>query len=297
MKKIITMLTTLCMVVALAVPAFALEYEIDGPGCEYGEDTSIEVVYTNEPDMNMDVSKNAALVPPAFGSASAYTLNTGYPLTPNLAPGTMPSNGAMVNGSSANVVPPAISGGATSGNTSNTSSYTGAGFTEVTSSLKYSDGSLGALTIPAIGVNTKIYEGTSTASMAKGAAHFSDTSIWDPPLGGHAHRGIACVGTVLRDDPQCLRAFFQNVYVYRYRSNPAFLFCGGTQPERGQELPQKLCRRLSGGRGHRTCLHHFLHIRGISARGIHRRGGIHGVELHRGAGIQYAHPRWEREDG
>ena len=179
MKKIITMLTTLCMVVALAVPAFALEYEIDGPGCEYGEDTSIEVVYTNEPDMNMDVSKNAALVPPAFGSASAYTLNTGYPLTPNLAPGYMTNSGAMVNGSSANVVPPGISGGATSGNTSNTSSYTGGGFTEVTSSLKYSDGSLGTLTIPAIGVNTKIYEGTSTASMAKGAAHFSDTSIWD----------------------------------------------------------------------------------------------------------------------
>lgn len=179
MKKIITMLTTLCMVVALAVPAFALEYEIDGPGCEYGEDTSIEVVYTNEPDMNMDVSKNAALVPPAFGSASAYTLNTGYPLTPNLAPGYMTNSGAAVNGSSANVVPPVISGGATSGNTSNTSSYTGAGFTEVTSSLKYSDGSLGTLTIPAIGVNTKIYEGTSTASMAKGAAHFSDTSIWD----------------------------------------------------------------------------------------------------------------------
>ncbi len=179
MKKIITALITLCTVVALAVPAFALEYEIDGPGYEYGEDTSIEVVYTNEPDMNVDASKNAALVPPAFGSASAYTLNTGYPLTPNLAPGTMPSNGAMVNGSSANVVPPAISGGATSGNTSNTSSYTGGGFTEVTSSLKYSDGSLGTLTIPAIGVNTKIYEGTSTASMAKGAAHFSDTSIWD----------------------------------------------------------------------------------------------------------------------
>ena len=184
MKKIITALITLCTVVALAVPAFALEYEIDGPGYEYGEDTSIEVVYTNEPDMNVDVSKNAALVPPAFGSASAYTLNTGYPMTPNLAPGYITNSGAMVNGSSANVVPPAISGGATSGSTSNivtgnTGSYTGAGFTEVTSSLKYSDGSLGTLTIPAIGVNTKIYEGTSTASMAKGAAHFSDTSIWD----------------------------------------------------------------------------------------------------------------------
>ena len=66
MKKIITMLITLCMVVALAVPAFALEYEIDGPGYEYGEDTSIEVVYTNEPDMNVDASKNAALVPPCL---------------------------------------------------------------------------------------------------------------------------------------------------------------------------------------------------------------------------------------
>ncbi len=33
------------------------------------------------------MSKNAALIPPAFGSPSAYTLNTGTPLTPNLAPG------------------------------------------------------------------------------------------------------------------------------------------------------------------------------------------------------------------
>ena len=30
---------------------------------------------------NVDVSKNAALIPPGFGSPSAYTLNTGTPLT------------------------------------------------------------------------------------------------------------------------------------------------------------------------------------------------------------------------
>ena len=49
---------------------------------------------------NEDVSKNAALAPPVFGSASADTLHTGTPLTPNLAPGYMPDTGAVINGSS-----------------------------------------------------------------------------------------------------------------------------------------------------------------------------------------------------
>ena len=53
-----------------------------------------------------------------------------------------------------------------------------AGFTEVTEDLYYSDGSLGTLKIPAIGVNVKIHEGTDKAQLAKGAGHFTDTSMW-----------------------------------------------------------------------------------------------------------------------
>ena len=88
MKKLTMLLSLLCLTAALAVPASALEYDIASPGDpEYGKPTSVEPVATADRGelSNVDVSKNAALVPPAFGSPTAYTLNTGTPLTPNLA--------------------------------------------------------------------------------------------------------------------------------------------------------------------------------------------------------------------
>ena len=43
MKKIITLCLSLCMTVALAAPAYALEYSIDAPDdYDFGRDTSIE---------------------------------------------------------------------------------------------------------------------------------------------------------------------------------------------------------------------------------------------------------------
>lgn len=51
-------------------------------------------------------------------------------------------------------------------------------FTDVTSDSYYKNGSLGTLKIPAVGVNSKIVEGTGSASLAKGIGHFTGTSIW-----------------------------------------------------------------------------------------------------------------------
>ena len=45
MKRVITICLTLCLSMALALPASALEYSIDAPGDpDYGTPTSIEVV-------------------------------------------------------------------------------------------------------------------------------------------------------------------------------------------------------------------------------------------------------------
>ena len=65
------------------------------------------------------------------------------------------------------------------------------GFTEATGSLYYSDGSLGTLRIPSIGLAVGVYEGTDNAALAKGAGHFENTSIWDGncAIAGH-NRGI-----------------------------------------------------------------------------------------------------------
>nr|WP_326183635.1 class D sortase [uncultured Oscillibacter sp.] len=207
MKKLTMLLLTLCMTASLTVPASAagpMEYTFDGvDGPEYGKPTSIEVVYTADGGAmkNEDVSKNAALAPPTFGSASADTLNTGSPLTPNLAPGYQPAASAVINGSSAVIQPPAMGSvvtgsgaayvpGASTVTVTNPGSSSG-GYTEVTDDLYYANGSLGTLKIPAIGLSVKIYQGTGSSTLAKGAGHFEETSIWDGNVALAAHnRGV-----------------------------------------------------------------------------------------------------------
>jgi len=201
MKKLKTLLSTmicLCAVCALcAAPASALEYNINAPGDpEYGKPTSFEPVVTADGGAmkNEDVSKNAALIPPGFGTPTSYVLNTGEHLTPNLVPSQMAGAG-QVNGNVAVVTPPASgSTGATGGypiTDTSTSPSTTPGFTEVTSDLYYSDGSLGTLKIPSIGLTVKVFEGTGSAPLLKGAGHFEDTSIWlgNIPIAGH-NRGV-----------------------------------------------------------------------------------------------------------
>ena len=209
MKRLITTALSLCAVLTMALPAHALEYNINAPGDpEYGKPTSFEVVYTADGGAmkNEDVSKNAALAPPAFGSYSADALNTGTLLTPNLAPGYQPTAGAVVNGSSATIRPPDMSGGIANNSSSvfvpgsSTVTVTGSqdtasstGYTEVTDDLYYSGGYLGRLKIPSLDVNVKVYEGTDSKTLAKGAGHFPDTSIWDGNccIAGH-NRGTNC---------------------------------------------------------------------------------------------------------
>jgi len=192
MKKLTTLLLALCLTATMAATASAaepMEYTIDGPGYpEYGKATSIEVVHTADGGAmkNEDVSKNAAMIPPTFGSASVDTSGTGTYLTPNLAPATAVSSGAIVNGTGGNIIfPPSTD--VISSQPSAGSAVTSTGYTEVTSDLYYSGGHLGTLKIPAIGLTVKIYEGTGSSTLAKGAGHFEETSIWDGnvALAGH----------------------------------------------------------------------------------------------------------------
>ena len=184
MKKIITLCLSLCMTAALAAPAYALEYSIDAPNdYDFGKDTSIEVIHTADGGAmrNEDVSKNAALIPPVFGSESMNALHTGEYLTPNLAPGGIPASGAVIGGSAATVVTPgSASGVVTPGSTVNGGGYQPAVlFTEVTSGLYYKNGSLGRLEIPALDLSVRIYQGTDSKTLAKGIGNFEDTSIWN----------------------------------------------------------------------------------------------------------------------
>ena len=209
MKRLITTALSLCAVCAMALPAHALEYNINAPGDpEYGKPTSFEPVVTADGGAmkNEDLSKSAARIPPGFGTPTSYMLNTGAYLTPDLVPSQMAGAG-QVNGNVAVVMPPSSGGAAAPGSTgsapgstdsypivdtsTSTSPSTTAGFTEVTSALYYSDGSLGTLKIPSIGLTVGVYEGTGSAPLLKGAGHFEGTSIWlgNIPIAGH-NRGV-----------------------------------------------------------------------------------------------------------
>lgn len=171
------MLCAMCV-----VQASALEYTMDAPeDYLFAQPTSNNTIYERE-DPNVDRSKNVALIPPAFGSPTSYLPGSGEPLTPNLLPGTLDVGLVSQVGS---VTYPAVDTGSGWTGTAST------GWTDVTSDLYYSGGYLGTLRIPAIGLSVKVYEGTDSATLAKGAGHFPDTSIWDGNccIAGH-NRGI-----------------------------------------------------------------------------------------------------------
>lgn len=48
-----------------------------------------------------------------------------------------------------------------------------------TEGMERLDGSIGTLKIPALGINMKVWEGETSASMRKGLGHYSSTSAWD----------------------------------------------------------------------------------------------------------------------
>ncbi len=168
-------------------PASALNYTMAPPeDYLFARPTSDDTIYEPEA-VNVDRSKNAALIPPGFGTPTSYLPGSGELLTPNLAPGGL--SGGLVNTVGSTTSPllmeeyPTIDSGSTWMDTT--------AFTEVTSALYDSGGSLGTLRIPSIGLTVKVYEGTGSTPLAKGAGHFTGTSIWDGNvcIAGH-NRGV-----------------------------------------------------------------------------------------------------------
>ena len=174
-KYLTTLLAACCMLAAFSMPASALEYHFDGPDAGlFGRPTSDDTIYvTMDKPVNTDRSKNAAYIPPAFGSPTSYTLNAGELLTPNLVSGT----GGVT------VLPPAASGSANG----SIGSYTPVKYTAVTKDLYYSGGYLGTLKIPTLGLSVKVYQGTDADALRKGAGHFASTSIWEGNVWQNSH--------------------------------------------------------------------------------------------------------------
>jgi sortase A len=199
MKKYLSCVFAACLLLAaLSTSARAYEYDFSAPDAGlFAEPTSDSTIYVSTSDTtNIDRSKTAAVIPPTFGSPTSYTLNAGELLTPNLVNRTNASSGTASVSTSAGVTAMTPTSIATPDNTftvstSGSTSGTGTKYTDVTSDLYYSGGYLGTLKIPAIDLTVKVYQGTDTTSLAKGAGHFDSTSIWDGNIAIAAHnRGV-----------------------------------------------------------------------------------------------------------
>ena len=53
--------------------------------------------------------------------------------------------------------------------------------------MAYQDGSIGTIKISSLGINMKVWEGETDASMKKGLGHYSSTSAWDGNVGACGH--------------------------------------------------------------------------------------------------------------
>lgn len=64
--------------------------------------------------------------------------------------------------------------------------------------MKRSDGSIGTISIPSLNLTRKVWEGETTASMAKGVGHYSSTSGWDGNVGvcGHNRGSTYVIGAI-----------------------------------------------------------------------------------------------------
>ena len=60
------------------------------------------------------------------------------------------------------------------------------GYTSV-QGMAYKNGSIGTVKIPKLGLSVPVWEGETTASMAKGLGHYSSTSAWDGNFGVCGH--------------------------------------------------------------------------------------------------------------
>lgn len=133
---------------------------------------------------------NGAL-PTAAGFAPAGVNGYGgiYNTVSNAMYGTAASAAVSVNSAVA-------SGGAAAAAAGGNGAVAGVATQNIAMPTITDSGAIGQLSIPSIGLNKYIYEGTSTSNMQKGIAHFDSTSGWqgNVALAGHNRGNYAYFG-------------------------------------------------------------------------------------------------------
>ncbi len=195
-KKTLMLLLTIGMMSLMGgVNADALSYQIEGAEIQNTAQPTSVLDYTlPAADVAADLSKNAAFAPPAFGSPESYIPNRSEPLidlrgTDGSTYGVVIGDGSLDGHATADV---RVANGFPVVDDDPVVLKPATAYTELTAQDYYSDGHIGNIKIAAIGVDFSVYEGADTKTMNKGAAHITNTSVWDGNVCLAAHnRGVA----------------------------------------------------------------------------------------------------------
>lgn len=193
------------MISTMAVNASAADYNFDSTGnTDYYPSTSYEDTYnsrynyggTNLIDYQIPELPYGVLSSTQTGIMEKKVFND---LVQNNGSGIYNGNGIYGISDGSGILTPGISpGGVTS------ILPAPIAFTKYSDDFCLSNGAVGRISIPAIGVSRYyVWEGETSSSMKKGVAHFSSTSVWDGNVGicGHNRGAKYVIGDIKELEP------------------------------------------------------------------------------------------------
>ena len=189
MKKLIALALSAMAALSLTVPAFAADYDFETAAAQdYYDSTSYEDVYGSEYNYGGPNVVDYQVPELEYGIQSSTMTGVMERTTlPGLQQSVATGGGGYGYGAEGGggpitqLVEAGVSSGAASPTTPSvpaTPTYQQPAYTSVTG-MAYSDGSIGTMKIPSLGINMKVWEGETTESMKKGLGHYSSSSGWD----------------------------------------------------------------------------------------------------------------------
>lgn len=190
MNRLFGLTLTAAAALVLAAPAYASDYKFTtkAPQDYYGS-TSYEEVYGSQ--YNYEGPNVVDFLDPLADGAPTAS-NAG-----SLKYGLSGDSGGIYPDSTGSAFPVEWMESPATAITPNYSAGPSAGFTDV-GSVTRSDGSVGTLVIPKLGIRFNAYEGTDSAAMSKGVGHFPSTSAWQGNIGlcGHNRGAKHNIGNI-----------------------------------------------------------------------------------------------------
>lgn len=197
MKKFFSLTLTLAaMLSVMAVSAQAADYSFETDGTpEYYPSSSYEDVYGSRYNYGGKNVVDYQIPELEYGQLS--TTQTGV-MEKIMLPGIqgISASGSGIYGISPGGGTVEIPGFLQGGSTATPATPA---FTELTQDFLLSNGAVGKISIPAIGVkNYYLWEGETTASMKKGLGHFTSTSVWNGNVAvcGHNRGAKYVIGSI-----------------------------------------------------------------------------------------------------